>query len=35
MSFGIFVKSVFKVTRLPRSRNVSIAIHDAQKLNGK
>ena len=35
MSLGIFVKSVFNVTRLPRSRKVSTAIHDAQKLNGR
>ena len=30
MSIGIFVRSVFNVTRLPRSRNVSTAIHEAQ-----
>ena len=35
MSLGIFVRSVLSVTRLPRSRKVSSAIHDAQKLNGR
>ena len=32
MSFAILVRSVFRVTRLPRNMNVRAAIHDAQKL---
>ena len=35
MSFAIFARSVFIVTRLRRFKNVSMQIHDAANVNGK